>query len=199
MNRPGFLSLVLAASLFATPRGSAAGALVDVLKARQARIDTILARYPADLPPEVKTDVGRAIADLIDFPEMGRAALGEEWGKHGEAERRDYVAAFEELVRANILRRVDIYRTESIEYQDETIEGEKGSAKSVVKSRNATTEVVYALHTVAGKWRIADYSIDGVSAVKNYRSQFAKLIEKRGFAGMVERLKKRREEIDAGK
>lgn len=181
------------------PLGAGAGPLTEVLKGRQARIDGLLSKYPEELPPAARTEVGKAIAELIYFPEMGRASLGAEWDKHSEVERKDYLVAFEELVRANILRRVDIYRTESIDYQDETVDGGKGSAKTMVKSKSATTEVVYAMHLVDGKWRIVDYSIDGVSAVRNYKSQFAKIIEKKGWAGLVDRLKKRKDEIDSGK
>ena len=45
-------------------------------------------------------------------------------------------------------------------------------------------------------WRVSDYSIDGVSTVRNYRRQFARLLESKGWNGLLERINKRAAEIE---
>ncbi len=189
-------SATLALFVFAA-RGHA-GPLADVLKARQAKLDALFAKSSGELGPEQKEALGKALAEAIDFKTMGQGALAERWEGMTAAQKSAYLAAFEELVRANFLRKVEVYRADSVEYLDEKVDGKSGSARTSIRSKSATTEVVYAFSEIDGRWRIVDYTIDGVSAVKNYRSQFAKIADKRGIDGLIERLKKRKGEIEAG-
>jgi phospholipid transport system substrate-binding protein len=175
------------------------GPLATALQQRQSRLDTILTGAAGELSAAQKEAVGKTLAEIIDFREMGKSALGDAWAPRSEPERKEFVAAFEGLVRANSLRQVDVYRADAIDYLEEKVEADQGSVKTTVKSKNATTEVVYTFRRLAGAWRVVDYTVDGVSAVRNYRQQFGKILEKKGFAGLVERLKKRKNEIEAGK
>jgi len=183
-------------ALLAAP--AAGGPLGDALKARQAKLDPLLAASTGELSATQKKEIGDALAELIDFTAMSRAALGEAWEKRSEAERKDFVAAFSGLVRANSLRQVEVYRADAIEYLEETVEADRGSVRTTVKTRDAITDVVYGFEKVKGAWRVVDYAIDGVSAVKNYRAQFARILEKKDWATLVARLRKRQAEIEAG-
>ena len=179
---------------------AAAGPLIDVLRARQTRIDAILSKKgDRELAAAERKDLGDTLAGLFDFTEMGKAALGPEWAKRSDAERKRFADTFGRLVRANSLRRVEVYQADSIDYLDEVVEGSSGTVKTTVKSKNATTEVRYDFHKSAAGYRVVDYTIDGFSAVRNYRTQFAKILQKSGFEGLLDRLAKRREEIEAGK
>ena len=190
------LGLALAVSL--APGTASAGPLADVLKARQTKLDALYAKASGARTEVEREELGKTLAEAIHFPTMGKDALGERWGSMTEPQRKAYLLSFEELVRANFLRKVELYRADSVDYGDESSEAAKGSVKTTIRSRSATTEVLYAFAKLDGKWRIVDYTIDGVSAVRNYRAQFAKIAEKRGIDGLIERLKKRKGEIEAG-
>ncbi len=184
-------------SLLAHPL--AAGPLVDTLKARQSKLDAILARHPGELPAAEKDKLGRILTETLDFRQMGKAALGAEWERRSEAERDRYVKAFEDLLRASLLRKPDIYRVDSVHYGPEKLEAGAGRVLTTVRSKDATTEVEYEFLTLAGQLRIVDYRIDGVSTVRNYRSQFAKILTKSGWSGLLDRLQKRTGEIASEK
>jgi ABC-type transporter MlaC component len=51
--------------------------------------------------------------------------------------------------------------------------------------------------TTSRGWRVSDYSIDGVSTARNYRRQFTRLLETKGWNGLIERINKRAAEIEA--
>ena len=116
-------------------------------------------------------------------------------GQHSAAERAEYTRAFEQLIRRSLMRRVEIYRIEGVDYRTESIEGDHGRVDTVVRGKQATTEVIWHFARTGNGWRVSDYAIDGVSTVRNYRRQFTRLLETKGWSGLIERIHKRAEEI----
>jgi phospholipid transport system substrate-binding protein len=49
----------------------------------------------------------------------------------------------------------------------------------------------YRLFLKGGRWHAYDIVADGVSLVKNYRSQFNKIIRESSYQGLVEKLRDR--------
>lgn len=187
---------VLALSCLGFAGPARAGELLEALKGRQARIDQILKRNPGELSPAEKAGLEDALAGAIDFQEMARSALAE-WDARSPAERDEYVKAFEDLIRKSLMRRVDIYRIEGVTYGAERVEAGRGRVDTVVRSRSATTEVRWDF-VRSGKagWRISDYAIDGVSTARNYRTQFARILARSGWPGLLDRIRKRAREIE---
>jgi len=68
----------------------------------------------------------------------------------------------------------------------------------ILSRRRTETLLDYRLHLVDGKrWKVFDISIDGVSFVSTYRSEFSRIIQSSSYASLVERMRKKRLEIDA--
>jgi phospholipid transport system substrate-binding protein len=190
-----WIAVGLASILSAGPTTAANSSLVETLKARQARIDSILSAHPGKLDAATRGTLEEALSGAIDFEAMARAALAD-WESRSAAERTEYASAFERLIRRSLMRRVDVYRIEGVSYGAETIQGDNGRVETVVRAKEATTEVVWQfVHTGTG-WRVSDYSIDGVSTVRNYRRQFTRLIQTRGWNGLIDRIAKRAAEIE---
>jgi phospholipid transport system substrate-binding protein len=181
------LGVGLLASL-ATSGG--AGPLCDLLQKRQADVTAIVS-LARELPPPEKRRLEEALAGPIDFTEMARPALGAEWERRSPAERAEYVSAYESLIRASLVRRVDIYRIDSVEYAPEQVAGDRGRVDTVVHSKDATTEVRWEFVRKPEGWRIADYAIDGLSTVRNYRTQFARILARSGWPGLLDRIRAR--------
>ncbi len=179
-------------AVLAAPGG--AGPLRDLLHRRQAEVSSILALAERLQPPE-KRRLEDALAGAFDFGEMARAALGAEWERRSPAERVEYASAFESLIRASLVRRVDIYRIDGVDYAPEQVTGDRGRVDTVVRSKDATTEVRWEFVRTREGWRIADYAIDGVSTVRNYRTQFARILARRGWPGLLDRIRMRAAEI----
>jgi ABC-type transporter MlaC component len=184
--------VLLTLILSAVATGSvSAGPLVDLLKARQQHVDALLKANPGELSPAQKKELEDALTGALDFHEMARAALGAEWDKRSPAEQKTFADAFEALLRASLLRRTNIYRVDSIEYGEEKVQGTSGTVHTTVRLKDATTDVDYTFGKAGGEWRIVDYALDGVSTVRNYRSQLAKILAKDGFSALVDRLHRR--------
>lgn len=186
--RQSVLALLISATIMAPAASASAGPLIDLLKVRQTKLDKLLKTRTADMTKAQKDELSKTLGDAFDFSAMAQSALGEEWAKRAAAEQKRFTEEFERLVRATSMRGVDSYRSQGVAYKDETIKGKSGKVKTTVNSKNAITEVEYTFLKNKTGWAIVDYTIDGVSAVRNYRVQFAKIIDKHGWDELVKRV-----------
>src|SRR5690625_3095499 len=76
----------------------------------------------SDFTDAQREELKRLINSSIDFEAMGRFALGEHWTDISAAEQREYVDVFADVVRAQSLSNVDIYRS-SVRYNDLSVDG----------------------------------------------------------------------------
>src|SRR5499433_2698257 len=139
----------------------------------------------------------RKIADeIFDFAEIARRSLGRYWLLLSEAERTEFVGLFEDLLERSYTPKIELYGGEKIIYGGERVEGELAtvSTKIITKNSNAVP-IDYRLLKRGERWMIYDISIDGVSLVSNYRTQFNKIIQTSGYDGLVEKMKSKRSQF----
>ena len=139
----------------------------------------------------------RKIADeIFDFAEIARRSLGRYWLPLSEAQRTEFVGLFEDLLERSYTPKIELYRGEKIIYGGERVDGELAtvSTKIITKNSNAVP-IDYRLLKRGERWMIYDISIDGVSLVSNYRTQFNKIIQTSGYDGLVEKMKSKRSQF----
>jgi phospholipid transport system substrate-binding protein len=61
----------------------------------------------------------------------------------------------------------------------------------IVTEKNVDIPVEYRLKKAANDWLVYDVSIEGVSLVNNYRTQFNSIITQSSYSGLVKKLKER--------
>lgn len=61
----------------------------------------------------------------------------------------------------------------------------------IVTKKNKDIPVEYRLKKEGNNWLIYDVSIEGVSLVNNYRTQFNSIISQSSYENMVKRLKEK--------
>ena len=153
-----------------------------------------------------RTKIDEVFDAMIDYPTIGRDSLGEYWGELSVVQQEYFVCILKTLV-SDAYRR-DLRKT--LDYQVEfqgSDEVERGSlVKTVAKSKTDKREdpisINYVVHRV-GKDKtlmVRDIVTEGSSLVNSYRSQFRRIIEKKGkkkgvdelFQLMEKKLEKRR-------
>jgi phospholipid transport system substrate-binding protein len=76
-------------------------------------------------------------------------------------------------------------------YLSERIEGTYAEVRTELRSRKVAIPMDYRLFLKDGRWYAYDIVVDGVSLVKNYRSQFDKIIRSDSYNQLVTRLRNR--------
>jgi phospholipid transport system substrate-binding protein len=132
-------------------------------------------------PKDVKiTEIGNIIGDVFDFTELSKRTLGREWKKLKAEQQKEFVELFKELLEGVYADRLLAYTDQKIVFGKE-IELKKGRAEvqsNIVLSDGQKVPIFYRLTNKSGQWKAYDLIIEGVSMVKNYRTQFREILAK---------------------
>ncbi len=126
------------------------------------------------------TEIGNIIGKVFDFTELSKRTLGREWKKMKPEQQKEFSELFSKLLEGVFADRLLAYTDEKIEF-DKEIELKKGRAEvqsNIVLSDGKKVPIFYRLTNKSGEWKAYDLIIEGVSLVKNYRSQFREIISK---------------------
>ncbi len=137
----------------------------------------------------------RTIADgLFDFEEMSRRAMSTHWRPLSEDQRREFVRLFSEVLERAYMSKIESYNGEKIRYTGERIEGDTATVSTrIVTKEGIEIPIDYRLLTRNGRWLAYDVSIEGVSLVANYRTQFNSVIRTSSYDELLRRLRSRAE------
>jgi phospholipid transport system substrate-binding protein len=92
------------------------------------------------------------------------------------------------------MKKVEDYSGEKVLYEKENQEGEYAAVKvKIISNKNRDIPVEYRLKKEGNGWLIYDVSIEGVSLVNNYRSQFNSILLQSSFENLVKKLREKAE------
>ena len=124
--------------------------------------------------------ISEQIETVFDFKELSRRTLGREWKKMSAEQRTEFVGLFKQLLQGVYADRLLAYSDQKVLW-DKEIMLKKGRAE--VQSYLQTDDgkkipLFYRLTNKSGDWKVYDVIIEGVSMVKNYRTQFRQILAK---------------------
>jgi phospholipid transport system substrate-binding protein len=147
--------------------------------------------------------VREIVAELVDFEEMTRRALGSHWTSLFLSERGEFVDLFTKLLDHAYLGKLQMLANQRMSFVRETVTGHAAVvtwrisgppttdlAPDAVR-RVADTEIEYWLHRRNGQWRVYDLGLDGFRLVEIYRRQFSRVIQAESYAALVARLRQK--------
>jgi phospholipid transport system substrate-binding protein len=194
------LALMLSFALASVPTAEA-GPPTDQLRDGIDRIFKILG------DPEFRGDektvqrrgaVSRIASELFDFGEMSKRTLGRHWDERTPAERLDFARLFTELIQRSYFSKVDEHGSERTVFRSETVDGKQAVVKTtLLLARGNQMPLEYSMLNTGDRWRVYDLSIDGISLMANYRSQFNRIIRTTSYADLVTKMKSQGAEFTA--
>jgi len=124
--------------------------------------------------------LGTEIEKVFDFTELSKRTLGRDWKKMSAAQQKEFVKLFKQLLQGVYADRLLEYSDQKVIF-DKEITPKKGRAE--VQSYLQTSDgkkipLFYRLTDKGGSWKVYDVVIEGVSMVKNYRTQFRDILAK---------------------
>ena len=138
-----------------------------------------------------------AIGKRFNYHQMVMRSLAKEWKERTLQEKKEFHGLFKRLLENSYASKIESYSDEKIDYKDEIVKGKYALVKTEIVRRDSTIEVNYKLIRDNGEWKVYDFVIEGVSMIRNYRSQFTKIIRKESFDALVQRLSAKIEEIES--
>jgi phospholipid transport system substrate-binding protein len=131
------------------------------------------------------------IASRFDYTEMSKRTLAAHWTPLTAGERAEFVELFKSFLSDRYADKIEGYSGEKVTYLSERIEGHYAEVRTEMRSTKVEIPMDYRLHVKDGTWHAYDIIADGVSLVKNYRSQFDKIIRSDSYQELVRRLRER--------
>lgn len=169
-----------------TPTEAVRGTITQVIRILE---DPAL-KDPAKLMPRRRM-LEEVIATRFDYAEMSKRALAAYWPPLTEAQRAEFVELFKSFLSDRYAERIEGYRREQVAYLSERIEGTYAEVRTELRSEKTTIPIDYRLLMNEGRWHAYDIIVDGISLVKNYRSQFQKIIRESSYQELVKKLRER--------
>lgn len=127
----------------------------------------------------------------IDFERMTRLAVGRPWRSADARQREALVAQFGSLITRVYSAAIDAY--DGQETRVDPLQLSPGANDVIVRSRfkkagQQPVEVNYVMWKSAQGWKVYDISVENVSLVITYRSQFGEEIARGGVDGLIRSL-----------
>ncbi|WP_455246126.1 MlaC/ttg2D family ABC transporter substrate-binding protein [Petrachloros mirabilis] len=131
------------------------------------------------------------IASRFDYAEMSKRALAAHWRTLSETERKEFVELFKSFLSDRYAEKIEGYAGEQVLYLSERVEGTYAEVRTELRSSKLEIPMDYRLFLKGSRWHAYDIIVDGVSLVKNYRSQFNKIIREDSYQILVRKLRDR--------
>lgn len=195
------VSCLLFGLIFAVPGEGVASIVTDEVKKTVDEVVKIVTDKELKKPQNerkrrnvLKETIGR----IFDYGEMAKRSMGIHWRDLTPVQKKEFVSLFSSLLENSYASKIESYNNEKISYEKESVEGDYAEVDSrIVTAKRDEYTLDYRLLKEGNKWMVYDVVIEGVSLVSNYRSQFNKIINEKGYNELVKKMRTKNEEIAA--
>lgn len=196
MRRP---AAALSAALLLTLLLAAPALAGPAMAQTKAQVDKVLSilRDPAFADPgtkEAQRDKLRGVADeFFDWTALARRAAALEWRSMNPEQRQEFTRLFSRILEKTYMDKVQSYSGEVVRYDKETaLDKDKADVETMIVTSSKEIPIAYRLYdTGGGVWRVYDVFVEGVSLVKNYRTQFRDILAKNSVEELLEQMRKK--------
>ena len=137
------------------------------------------------------------IGNNFDFEEMAKRSLAVHWKNRNASEHHEFVTLFRSLLSKTYSGKIENYSGETINYLKERLKDGYAEVQTNIVTAHTENTLDYRLMLKGSTWRVYDVVVNGVSLVKNYRSQFARIIHRSSYEDLVIALREKSSEITA--
>ncbi|NLW81332.1 MAG: ABC transporter substrate-binding protein [Desulfovibrionales bacterium] len=115
---------------------------------------------------------------IFDSQELSKRALAQHWKLFREDQRQEFQKLFLELIKHAYLKKSIAYNNEVVQYNQELVKSETlAEVHTVLTSPTVNMPIIYYMIRRDDSWKVYDVSVENVSLVKNYRSQFQSILQ----------------------
>ena len=176
----------------------------DLVKAKEKLVHDALKKTTKDGTPEheAKREKIRGIINtFFDFEELGRRSLSVHWNERTDDERKQFLTKLQRLIENSYLDRIVGHADYEVRFMGARDMTDHKIVRMKIKSGKQIARVEFKLLTKESRWVVFDMMIDDVSLLENYRTQFSKIIRKKGFGEVLVKMDKKlagQEDADLG-
>ena len=166
-----------AAEEIVTPKGS--------LKVAVERLISIAGNATLD-KDQKKSLIIDVVNEKMDMQVLSQRVVSRHWKKSSNEDQREFIGLFTQVVVNTYFSLLNEYTNEKVEYLKEEIKKKKYAKISTnIVMIDKKIPVTYKLVLRKGKWRIYDFSAEGVSMISTYTNDYKSTLKRGGLAGLI--------------
>jgi phospholipid transport system substrate-binding protein len=145
-------------------------------------------------PKNERIEIMKAqIGAVFDFRELSIRTLGRTWKKFSPEQRDEFVELFQGVLQGVYADLLMSYTDQKIIFGDEKMlkKGQAEVQSHLVTSDGKKVPLFYRMTNRSGSWKVYDVIVEGVSMVKNYRTQFREIVSKDSPEKLLEILRQK--------
>ncbi len=171
---------LLASFLLIIPLQVHAGVPLDTVKTHVNSVLDVL-RDPALKGEEAKATKEKKIEaiadDMFDYTALSRLTLSRNWKKFNAEQKKEFVKLYRDILEQAYMDRIMAYTDEQVLFDKETMLSErKAEVQTRILTKSAEIPINYRVYLKDGQWKVYDVIIEGISLIKNYRTQFREIL-----------------------
>ncbi|MCB2146750.1 MAG: ABC transporter substrate-binding protein [Deltaproteobacteria bacterium] len=190
-------SIAAAMAVFLVMVFPAAAVSMEPLAVIKVPIDTVIAilndpQYKvAGTKSAQRDEIWKIVKPMFDFDEIAKRAVARNWNDFNDAEKAAFTDVFAQFLGNTYIDKIQgEYHNEQIVYLGQDFYSDiYVEVKTQIVRETLTIPVNYRmLKGGDGQWKVYDIIVEGVSLVKNYRTQFASILSKDKPAQLIQQL-----------
>jgi phospholipid transport system substrate-binding protein len=167
--------------------------------------DELVRKITADVLDAIKSDqqlqagdrkktlalAEQKVLPYVDFREAAQLATGKAWQSASPQQQERIVNEFRSMLVRIYSSAIDVYRGQTMRVLPLRLP--PGATEATVRNQylkegRPPTPVEYSMKKTPGGWKIYDITVEGVSLVLTYRSEFENITRTSGVDGLIKRL-----------
>lgn len=138
--------------------------------------------------------VQRYLLPNVDVNGMSRSVLGRQaWSKASAAEKEEFKQVFTELVIRTYANPLAEYTDEQVKFLPYRSQVDARFARVnsvIIRSSGQNIPLSYSLVSINNQWKIYDLSVEGVSLLQSFRSQFGQALQGSSMHELIAEMRK---------
>ena len=167
--------------------------------------DQLVQKITDDVLAAVKSDKQLAAGDrqkavklaeekvlpYIDFDQATRLAVGRAWREATPEQRKRLVTEFRNMLVRTYSNAIDAYQGQTLKVLP--ARGKQDPEETIVRTQfvragGQPLPIDFSLRKTDQGWKVFDITVEGVSLVLTYRSEFDAVVKQEGIDGLIKRL-----------
>lgn len=177
---------------------------VDLLQNTSNQLISALQRNQATLrtkPQIVYGIVNQILLPHVDVMSMSSKALGRDaWLSATPIQKQKFAQQFVTLLIRTYSSALAQYTNETVKFyplrSDYNNQSRVQVKSIIIRESGPSINLSYRMTRVGGQWMLYDFSVDGVSIIESFRSQFVQELQQSGIDGLINKLAQHNNQSD---
>jgi len=172
-----------------------AGAPFDAVQGNVNKVLEVLRdpKLKAESAKSIKRERLRSIySQMFDELELSRRVLARHWNDLNPGQRQEFVQLFHQVLEKAYIDKILAYTNEKIAFDKESmLSNNQAEVQTRIITSSKEVPINYRVLVKDGAWKVYDVTIENVSLVQNYRTQFNDILARKSPENLLESLRKK--------